>query len=82
VFELSAKLKEKQDQELVIQAANGELDGKRQPDFLFAEADGTFVRGLKKRQHIEIKHFILYEGWVKNGEQRFLYRCASWLNRN
>ncbi|BBN98284.1 ISLre2 family transposase [Sporolactobacillus terrae] len=63
---------EKQDQELVIQAENGELDGKRQPNFLFAEADGTFVRGLKKRQHIEIKHFILYEGWVKNGKRRLL----------
>lgn len=63
---------EKQDQDRVIQAANGELDGKRQPDFLFAEADGTFVRGLRKRQHIEIKHFIMYEGWVKNGKRRLL----------
>lgn len=63
---------EKQDQDLVIQSANGELNGERQPAFLFAEADGTFVRGLKKRQHIEIKHFILYEGWVKNGKRRLL----------
>ncbi|MFT8929818.1 MAG: ISLre2 family transposase [Sporolactobacillus sp.] len=63
---------EKQDQDLVIQSANGELEGQRQSPFLFAEADGTFVRGLKKRQQIEIKHFILYEGWEQNGKRRLL----------
>lgn len=63
---------EKQDQDLVTQSANGELEGQRQSPFLFAEADGTFVRGLKKHQQIEVKHFILYEGWVQNGKRRRL----------
>ncbi|MCO7177207.1 ISLre2 family transposase [Sporolactobacillus kofuensis] len=63
---------EKQDQDLVIQAANGELEGNRRLPVLFAEADGTFIRGLKKRQQIEIKHFILYEGWEQNGKRRLL----------
>src|SRR5699024_11580348 len=37
-------------------------------DFLYAEADGVFVRGTKKRKHHEVYHGITYEGWSKNGK--------------
>src|SRR5699024_6588395 len=30
-------------------------------DFLYAEADGVFVRGTKKRKHHEVYHGITYE---------------------
>ncbi|WP_018662447.1 ISLre2 family transposase, partial [Heyndrickxia acidiproducens] len=38
-------------------------------DYLFAEADGVFVRGLKKKQSMEVHHAILYEGWEINGKR-------------
>src|SRR5699024_2390181 len=38
-------------------------------DFLYAEADGVFVRGTKKRKHHEVYHGITYEGWSKNGKR-------------
>lgn len=65
---------EKQDQERVIQGERGELEGNSQPTYLFAEADGTLVRGLEKHHHQEVHHFIMYEGWTENGKRRFLKR--------
>ena len=41
--------------------------GKKAVDFLYTEADGVFVRDLKKKKHIEVSHAIIYEGWDKNG---------------
>src|SRR5699024_2045037 len=43
--------------------------GKREVDFLYTEADGVYVRDLKKKKHIEVSHAIMYEGWDKNGER-------------
>ncbi|NEV22039.1 UPF0236 family transposase-like protein, partial [Heyndrickxia coagulans] len=43
-------------------------DGKK-VDYLFSEADGVFVRGLKKKQSMEVHHAILYEGWETNGKR-------------
>src|SRR5690625_3403095 len=48
-------------------------DGKR-VDFLYAEADGVFVRGLKKKKHIEVSNCVLYEGWDKNGKRVSLHQ--------
>ena len=48
-------------------------DGKR-VDFLYAEADGVFVRGLEKKKHIEVSNCVLYEGWNKNGKRVSLHQ--------
>lgn len=40
--------------------------GKKQVPYLYTEADGVYVRDLKKKKHIEVSHAILYEGWDKN----------------
>src|SRR5699024_8463258 len=37
--------------------------------FLYAEADGVFVRGTKKRKHHVVYHGITYEGWSKYGKR-------------
>src|SRR5690625_1667825 len=44
-------------------------EGKKQVDFLYTEADGVLVRGLKKGEHIEVSHGIMYEGWRTNGDR-------------
>src|SRR5690625_3630646 len=41
-------------------------------DFLYTEADGVFVRDLKRKKHIEVSHAIMYEGWDKNGKRVLL----------
>ncbi|KZN95445.1 hypothetical protein [Aeribacillus pallidus] len=38
-------------------------EGKKQVPYLYTEADGVYVRDLKKKKHIEVSHAILYEGW-------------------
>lgn len=38
-------------------------------DFLYAEADGVFVRGTQKKKSIEVRHAVVYEGWNKNGKR-------------
>ncbi len=43
--------------------------GKKELDFLYTEADGVYVRDLKKKKHIEVSHAIMYEGWDKNGKR-------------
>ncbi|MED4322023.1 ISLre2 family transposase, partial [Weizmannia sp. CD-2023] len=45
------------------------LPGGKKVDYLFSEADGVFVRGLKKKQSMEVHHAILYEGWEANGKR-------------
>ncbi|WP_040400024.1 ISLre2 family transposase, partial [Heyndrickxia acidiproducens] len=61
------------DQALVeeLELATSLPNGKK-VDYLFAEADGVFVRGLKKKQNMEVHHAILYEGWGTNGKRVFL----------
>lgn len=41
----------------------------KEVDYLFAEADGVFVRGIEKKKHIEVSHGIIYEGWEENGKR-------------
>ena len=53
-------------QELEVSA---ELPKGKNVDFLYTEADGVFVRDLKKKKHIEVSHAIIYEGWDKNGDR-------------
>lgn len=43
--------------------------GKKEVKYLYAEADGVYIRELKKKKHMEVSHAILYEGWDKNGER-------------
>jgi len=58
------------DKEMVreLEEAASLPEGKK-VDFLYAEADGIFVRDLKKKKHIEVSHGIIYEGWDKNGKR-------------
>src|SRR5699024_11836475 len=44
-------------------------EGKKKVDYLYTEADGVFVRDVKKNKHIEVSHAISYEGWKKNGSR-------------
>src|SRR5699024_10376131 len=44
------------------------LEGKK-VDFLYAEADGVFVRGTKKREHHEVYDGITYEVSSKKGKR-------------
>src|SRR5690625_2644646 len=46
---------------------SAELPEGKKVDFLYTEADGVFVRDLKRKKHIEVSHAIMYEGWDKNG---------------
>ena len=43
--------------------------GKKGLDFLYVEADGVYVRDLKRKKHIEVSHAIMYEGWNTNGKR-------------
>src|SRR5690625_6109333 len=43
--------------------------GQKKVDYLYTEADGVYVRDLKKKKHIEVSHGIMYEGWHKNGDR-------------
>lgn len=45
------------------------LPGDKQVDYLFAEADGVMVRSTENKQHHEVRHGILYEGWETNGRR-------------
>ena len=44
-------------------------EGKKKVDYFYTEADGVFVRDVKKKKHIEVSHAISYEGWKKNGSR-------------
>src|SRR5699024_11971753 len=41
-------------------------------DFLYAEADGVFVRGTKKRKNHYVYHGFKYEGWSKIGKSELI----------
>ena len=41
----------------------------KEMDYLYAEADGVYVRSTKKKKHIEVSHALIYEGWDKNGKR-------------
>jgi len=58
------------DQEIVrkLDEAVEQPEGKK-VDFLFAEADGVFIRKTEKKNSTEVHHAVLYEGWDVNGKQ-------------
>lgn len=41
----------------------------KEVNFLYAEADGVFVRGTQKKKSMEVHHAIIHEGWDKNGKR-------------
>ena len=60
----------KADEEMVIELEDSaELPEGKEIDFLYAEADGVFIRGTEKKKSHEVSHAILYEGWDKNGKR-------------
>ena len=67
VGKAQAKFDEAMVQDLEVSA---ELPkGNKEVNYLYTEADGVFVRSLKKKKHIEVSHAIMYEGWDKNGKR-------------
>jgi len=66
VGKAQAEADERKVQELEDSA---ELPEGKKVDFLYTEADGVFVRDLKRKKHIEVSHAIMYEGWDKNGKR-------------
>lgn len=58
------------DKEMVseLEEAASLPEGKK-VDFLYAEADGVFVRGTEKKKSHEVHHAIIHEGWDKNGKR-------------
>lgn len=64
------KAQAKADEEMVRELAEAAAlpEGKK-VDFLYAESDGVFVRGLQRKQSMEVYHAIMYEGWKKNGKR-------------
>ncbi|MBU5594541.1 ISLre2 family transposase [Amphibacillus sp. MSJ-3] len=60
----------KADEGMVIELEeSAELPEGKEVGFLYAEADGVFVRGTEKKKSHEVSHAILYEGWDKNGKR-------------
>lgn len=60
----------KADKEMVTELEDSaELPEGKKVDYLYAEADGVFVRGTEKKKSHEVSHAILYEGWDTNGKR-------------
>src|SRR5699024_855689 len=60
----------KADEEMVTELEeSAELPEGEEVEFLYAEADGVFVRGTEKKKSHEVSHAIVYEGWDKNGKR-------------
>lgn len=60
----------KADEEMVIDLEeSAELPEGKEVEFLYAEADGVFVRGTEKKKSHEVSHAIVYEGWDKSGKR-------------
>lgn len=61
----------KADEEMVLdlEYASELPEGKKEVDYLYTEADGVYIRDLKKKKHIEVSHGIMYEGWNENGKR-------------
>jgi hypothetical protein len=59
-----------EDEEMVRELEEAaELPKGKEVDLYYAEADGIFVRGTKKRQGLEVRHAVMYEGWEENGKR-------------
>lgn len=64
----------KADKEMVVELEEAaELPKGEEVDYLYAEADGVFVRGTEKKKSHEVRHAIIYEGWDKNGKRVSLH---------
>ncbi|PJH69491.1 ISLre2 family transposase, partial [Salmonella enterica subsp. enterica serovar Typhimurium] len=64
----------KADEEMVVDLEEtAELPKGEKVDYLYAEADGVFVRGTEKKKSHEVRHAIMYEGWDKNGKRVSLH---------
>jgi len=60
----------KADEEMVVELDEAAVLPKgEEVDYLYAEADGIFIRGTEKKKSHEVHHAILYEGWNKNGKR-------------
>ncbi|WP_373895563.1 ISLre2 family transposase [Virgibacillus natechei] len=60
----------KADEEMVAELEEAaELPKGEEVDYLYAEADGVFVRGTEKKKSHEVHHAVLYEGWDQNGKR-------------
>lgn len=60
----------KADAEMVTELdESAELPEGKRVDFLYAEADGVFVRGTEKKKSHDVSHAMIYEGWDKNGKR-------------
>lgn len=58
------------DEEMVIELEeSAELPERKEVDYLYAEADGVFVRATEKKKSHEVSHAIIYEGWDRNGKR-------------
>ena len=67
---------EKQENRYIELNKKHELQGKREIDILFEEADGIFVKKQKRYRHkgsnsFELKIAIAHEGWKKTAPKRF-----------
>lgn len=68
IVEKVGETQSRQDEKLITELEEAaELPKGKEIPFLMAEADGVLVRGLKKRQQVEVRHCIFYEGWKANG---------------
>lgn len=58
------------DEEMVIELDEAAFlpEGKK-VEYLYAEADGVFVRSTVKKKSLEVHHAIVHEGWEKNGKR-------------
>lgn len=60
----------REDEEMVMDLEeSATLPEGKEVDYFYAEADGVFVRGTKKKKSLEVRHALLYEGWDKNGKR-------------
>ena len=58
------------DEEMVAELEeSAELPKGKKMDYLYAEADGVFVRGTEKKKSHEVHHALIYEGGDKNGKR-------------
>lgn len=58
------------DEEMVAELEEAaSLPEGKEVEYLYAEADGVFVRETEKKKSHEVRHAIIHEGWNKNGKR-------------
>ncbi len=48
---------------------SAELPPGKKVDYLFAEADGVYLHGTKRKKGMEVRYAVMYEGWEENGNR-------------